>query len=137
MHTSGLNRKHELWQLRFFLLEGCALLRRCSAAYFWSLFARSSAYFLAFSSSPSLRCISSILPSTYVTKGGMIILKPSFSSFFSIPFAAFPDQRVCNCVSKAAAVFPENWFLANWSRNCMIGRVAMNACVGDPARTQS
>ncbi len=67
----------------------------------------------------------------------MIILKPSFSSFFSIPFAAFPDQRACSCVSKAAAGFPANSFLVNLSRNCMMGPVALNIWVGDPARMQS
>jgi len=36
----------------------------CSSVYWWSLCARSSAYFFAFSSSPSFRCTSFILPST-------------------------------------------------------------------------
>lgn len=67
----------------------------------------------------------------------MIILKPSFWSSFSIPCAAFPDHRVCNCVSKAVAGFPVSWPLTSLSRNCLMGCVALNAWVGDPTMALS
>ena len=63
----------------------------------------------------------------------MIILKPRFSSIFSIPFAALPENRDCNCVSKVAAGFPANSSLPSLSRNCVMAGVALNAWVGDPA----
>lgn len=63
----------------------------------------------------------------------MIILQHRFSSFFCIPFAAFPDHRVCSCVSKAAAGFPVSWSLLSLSRKCVMGGVALKAWVGDPA----
>ena len=67
----------------------------------------------------------------------MIILKPRSSSFFCIPFAAFPDHQVCSCVSKVAAGFPANSSLLSLSRNCFIVGVAESAWVGDPAMTLS
>ncbi len=73
------------------------------------------------------------MPSTYVTNGGMIILNPSCWSSLSIRFAAFPDHRVCSCVSKAAAGFPVSWSLLSLSRKCVMGGVALKAWVGDPA----